>query len=89
MSNTDESRIPLLADGLEDAFIGSVYSPTLGANLAVYSIDKCIAIYISEGMTEEEALEFFDFNVGCAYVGPMTPLFLHEQTLADFDQNYD
>ncbi len=88
MSDNDETKTPLLADGLEDAFIGSIYSTVLGAELAVYDIDKCIAIYVSEGMSEEEALEFFNFNVACAYAGPMTPLFLQKQSLADFDNNY-
>jgi hypothetical protein len=30
---------------------------------------------MSHGMTEEEAIEFFNFNQECAYVGEHTPAF--------------
>jgi hypothetical protein len=35
-------------------------------------------------MTYDEALEFFDFNVACAYVGPGTPIFI--QSITDLDE---
>jgi hypothetical protein len=31
-------------------------------------------------MTEEDAEEYFEFNVQGAYVGPFTPLFLYGKT---------
>ena len=27
-------------------------------------------------MTMDEAIEYFDFNIGCAYVGEMTPIYI-------------
>lgn len=63
----------LLADGLDDAFLG--VDLTGDAPRAVYSIDDCIRI-LSEDMGEDDAEEYFWFNVAGAYVGPRTPLFI-------------
>jgi hypothetical protein len=65
----------LLADGLEDAFIG--LSCGFGPNKAVYDWDKCVEIFITrDKMTYEEAVEWMDFNVTGAYVGEHTPEFI-------------
>ena len=32
-----------------------------------------------DGMTEEEAQEFFEFNIACAYVGEYTPIYMWEE----------
>ena len=40
----------------------------------IYSKSLCINILISQGMTEEEALEYFEFNVSSAWLGDMTPI---------------
>jgi hypothetical protein len=63
----------VLVDGLEEAFIGVDY----GADepRAVYSRDACIAV-LARSMTHEEAVEYFDYNVEGAYVGPQTPLYI-------------
>ena len=45
----------------------------------VYSVDKIIEILIDrDGMTEEEAVEFFEFNIEGAYMGRMTPVYVHQ-----------
>jgi hypothetical protein len=44
--------------------------------LVLYDAEKCIDILVKrDGMTEEEASEFFFFNTIGAWVGPGTPLF--------------
>ena len=66
----------LLADGFEEAFLGvsEVFGRPL---LATYDRDKCIDILVErDGMTYEEAVEFFDFNVIGAWVGESTPIYL-------------
>lgn len=63
----------LLADGFEDAFVG--IGRQFGNPVAVYDRSKCIKI-LTEDMTEEEAEEYFQFNVEGAYVGKNTPIFL-------------
>jgi hypothetical protein len=65
----------LLADGLEDAFIG--VSCGFGSNKAVYDWGKCIEIFMQrDDMSQEEAIEHMDFNVTGAYVGEQTPEFI-------------
>ena len=66
----------LLADGFEDAFLGMcvVFNRP---PLATYDRDKCIEILVKrDGMTYEEAVEFFEFNVSGAWVGENTPIYL-------------
>jgi len=60
-----------------DALIG--FAPLLpgDAIAAVYGDEKCIEILVRDnGMSREEAEEYFDFNVGNAYYGPGTPIFV-------------
>lgn len=64
----------LLADGLDEAFIGIGWQ--FNTPLAMYDRDKCIEILESQGMTPEEAQEYFYFNTQGAYVGEQTPIFL-------------
>lgn len=59
----------LIADGFNDAIIG-VESNTMRL---IYSVSKCIDI-LSKDMDEEEAVEYFDFNVRGSYVGERTPI---------------
>lgn len=42
----------------------------------VYDYSKIIEINISMGMSELEAIEYFDYNQGDAYVGEHTPIFV-------------
>ncbi len=66
----------LLCDGLEDAFVGVSYRFNQSP-IAVYDIEKIIAVYMDrDGMSDEEAREFFEFNVIGAWVGERTPAFI-------------
>jgi hypothetical protein len=61
----------LMADGLDDAIIG-IEETTMRL---IYSKKKVIDILINkDGMTEEEAEEFFWFNIHGAWVGERTPI---------------
>lgn len=63
----------LMADGFDEAIIGiDEHSMRL-----IYSISKCIEI-LSRDMTEEEAIEYFDFNVAGAYFGEKTPIWCRD-----------
>lgn len=81
--NTDEKKDLLgelspeclLADGFEDALIG--YAEVFSKVIAVYDRAHCIQILMKrDGMTEDEAEDFFCFNVTGSYVGEYTPAFL-------------
>jgi hypothetical protein len=68
----------LQADGFEDAYLGYA-TQACNLPLAVYDYDKCVDILVSrDGMTYDEAIEFIEFNVVCAYVGEGTPLFFKQ-----------
>lgn len=60
----------LKADGFDDAVIG-VDEKTMRL---IYSVGRCIEILVEDGMTMEEAMEYFDFNVSGAWVGDKTPI---------------
>lgn len=86
----------LLADGFEHCFVGlgqQFSSPPV----AVYDRDACVALLMArDGMSAEDAEEFFAFNVAGAYVGPQTPMFLRafpstpvELTYADLEEAAD
>ena len=67
------SEQPLRADGFNQAIIGNEYN----TNRVVYSIERMLQILIDrDGMSMEEAIEFFNFNIGGAYVGEMTPMYV-------------
>jgi len=63
----------LFADGLDGAIIGVDHNIRV-----VYDIDAIIKILIDrDGMTDEEALEFAEFNIFGAYVGEKTPIYVY------------
>lgn len=64
----------LKADGLDEAVIG--WEENSGR--LIYSVTKCIDCLMEQGMTDEEATEYFYYNVSCAYVGEQTPIFCTE-----------
>ena len=62
----------MLADGLDDALVGY---DTKGR--AIYSVNKIIRIFTErDGMPQEEAREYFEFNIEQANVGEKTPIYL-------------
>jgi hypothetical protein len=67
----------LQADGFEDALIGFVWPKNTGKKTAVYDWGECIEVLKKDGMTEEDAIEFFEYNVSGAYVGEQTPYYVN------------
>lgn len=65
----------LVADGFDSAIIGIDES----SMRLIYSVSKCIEILINESMTEEEAREYFSFNVSGSYVGEKTPIWCNDE----------
>ena len=64
----------LFADGFDEAMIGM----EAVRGRAIYDYMICAKILMDrDNMTEEEAYEYMEFNVVTAFVGPMTPLFIH------------
>ena len=65
----------LLADGFEDALVG--FGHRFTSAVAVYDRAKCVDVLITrDGMSGDEAEEYFSFNVEGADVGEHTPVFV-------------
>ena len=72
-----EDETVLLADGLENAFIGIGRQFT--HPIAIYSYKKTLKCLKGMGMTIEDAEEYFDYNIAQAFVGDQTPVFLQDE----------
>jgi len=59
----------LKADGFDDAIIGV---EEIDMKL-IYSVSKCLKI-LEQDMNETDAMEYFTFNVSCAYMSEKTPI---------------
>ena len=71
----------LKIDGFDDAIIGraNVWKSNTLVDTMIYSGEKMVRLMEErDGMTEEEALEYIDFNIEGAYVGPATPIIVWE-----------
>lgn len=64
----------LFLDGHDNAILGVDQNNYRIA----YSVAKILKNLVDEGMTYEEALEYYDFNIACAYVGDQTPIFIDD-----------
>ena len=67
-------RETIFFEGLDMAIIGITEVPD--GYKVCYDIGRVLELLIISGMTEEEAIEYFDFNIEGAYVGPLTPIFV-------------
>tara|TARA_R110000751_G_scaffold135641_1_gene238489 strand:- start:989 stop:1243 length:255 start_codon:yes stop_codon:yes gene_type:complete len=67
----------LFADGFDGAIIGLTEDALNNAFRVCYSVDDCCEILmVDHDMGYDEAMEYFDFNVRGAIVGPSTPIFV-------------
>ena len=65
----------LFADGHDHAIMG--YSSD---GRVIYSVDQIVGGLVErDGMTKDEAIEFFDFNIAGAYVGEYTPIYMYKE----------
>jgi hypothetical protein len=66
----------LLCDGFDEAIMGMAERINLGPVVA-YDVDKILNIMVErDGMTYEEAIEYFDYNIIGAWMGENTPVFI-------------
>jgi len=66
----------LLCDGFNEAIIGMAERINLGPIVA-YDVDKMLKIMVErDGMTYEEAMEYFDYNILGAWLGENTPVYI-------------
>ena len=69
-------------DGFDDAIIGRA-TRVDGIDVVAYDETKVIELLIAQGMTRDEAREYFSFNQAGAWVGDGTPIMVdpHDLTL--------
>lgn len=65
----------IILDDFDDAIIGIVETMGSGPRI-LYSQGKILEILMKEGMTEEEAIEYYDFNILNLWVSEQNPVFL-------------
>lgn len=70
----DTSNGLLVMDGYDDCIAGVVRR--FNDTFVVYDYQKVIAKLMKDGMTEDEAVEFWEFNQVGAWSGDHTPGFL-------------
>ena len=65
----------LKVDGHDNAIIG--IADRCGSQ-TILAYDTCIILdnLVNQGMTDEEAIEFYNFNILGAYIGEFTPVFI-------------
>ena len=67
----------LICDGFDEAIIGVAERINLGP-VAAYSVEKIIQILMErDGMTYEDAYEFFSYNIIGSWMGDYTPVFIY------------
>ena len=78
----------MTADGFDDAVIG-VGERCGQKDIVVYDQEKCIRILMHDGMSREDAEEYFQFNTVGAWRGEETPIWVircDAEDLKDFDK---
>lgn len=63
----------ILWDDLDDAIIGISID-----NRVVYGLNKMMLLFQTMGMSEDDAMEWIDYNILSAYVGEYTPIHIWE-----------
>ena len=75
-----DGTLPLLIGGSQEEikrFEPAIIGQSDADLRVVYSVEKIVDI-LSEDMTREEAVEFYEFNILGAYMGEMTPIYVSE-----------
>ncbi len=66
----------LFADNFDNAIIGVSMGISCGTKVVYDAEEMAKTLVVSEGITEQEAWEYLEFNTFNAYVGENTPIFV-------------
>jgi|TARA_B100001094_G_C17808788_1_gene612789 hypothetical protein len=76
----------LKANGFDNALIG-IGRRCSQEDVLVYDFNKAVKILVNrDNMTEEEAVEYLEFNTVGAWVGNKTPVFVYPMTMEEIDE---
>jgi hypothetical protein len=70
----------LTADDYDDCILGVVEGISIESKI-LYSTKKILSKLINDGISYEEALEYFEFNIKGTYIGEHTPVFLNDHEI--------
>jgi len=73
LAETEEAMIKM--DGYDDCIVGVIKGAGQETKIC-YDVNLVIQRLMDDGLSEEEAIEFFEFNQIGSYVGESTPVFL-------------
>jgi hypothetical protein len=66
----------LFLDGFDEAIIGYTRNSSSEV-VCVYNIGRILEILVGEhNMTQEEAIEYYDFNIEPSYMGEHSPIYM-------------
>ena len=78
---SEEDLVFLEPEYFDEAVIGVAQSQT-GLFAVCYSEPKVLEILVEhDGMSQDEAMEYYQFNIMGAYVGENTPVFVDDELL--------
>ena len=83
------SNAMIKADGFDDCILGiaEVWDGNERAHRIVYdALDMVKVLMDRDGMSHEEAIEYFEFNIDGAYLGKMTPIFMFRSDLETIEE---
>lgn len=73
MTEIPELETAIVLDGLDEAILG--YDGDLFK--LIYSVDKILEILQEDqGMTYDEAVDYYCYNIECLYAGEQTPILM-------------
>ena len=65
----------LFMDGFDDCILGLAHTFN-GHPVVAYDGNRIVYSLMAKGMTEDEAEEYYSFNIECSYVGEYTPIII-------------
>jgi hypothetical protein len=71
----EDEEVLMRMDGFDDCIIGLCHRAG-NPSVIAYDLSSVVQQMQKEGLTFEEAIEFFEYNQLGAYMGPMTPVFI-------------
>ena len=76
----EENQKAIIFDDMDSAIIGIAYKNDL--TILAYSYSKCLDIFMHrDGMSEEESIDFFAYNVAGGYLGEHQPIIIYDDIL--------
>ena len=82
----------VVLSGLDDAILGlgQRFGPEGHKAFLIYDVNKILDTFMNrDGMDEEEAVEFFQYNIQGAFLGEATPAFMTPMDSDSLHRNID